>query len=110
MTKKNLFALVLAGSLMVPHITPAFGNDSTVGMSGARTSFSAQPNWDGVKLPAIPHLETLPWLERGSSAPRTRVDLLWQPRVNTPGPFWLQPTIPTATFSLSQASTGLWTE
>ena len=32
---KGLFALLLAGSLMVPLITPALGGESTVGLGGA---------------------------------------------------------------------------
>jgi hypothetical protein len=33
---KGLFALLLAGALMVPHMTPAFGTESTVGIGGPR--------------------------------------------------------------------------
>jgi hypothetical protein len=29
---KGMFALLLAGALMVPHVTPALGTDSTVGL------------------------------------------------------------------------------
>jgi hypothetical protein len=33
---KGLFALLLAGALMVPHVTPALGTESTVGIGGPR--------------------------------------------------------------------------
>ena len=29
---KGMFALLLAGALMVPHVTPALGTDSTLGL------------------------------------------------------------------------------
>jgi hypothetical protein len=29
---KGMFALLLAGALMVPHVTPALGTDSTLGI------------------------------------------------------------------------------
>jgi len=106
---RNLFAPMLACTLMVLPITPAFGKDSTIGMS-ARAGSSIQQEWSDLPLPSIPHLETMPWLKRASPAARTKVDLLWQPHVDTQAPFWLQPAIPTARFSLNQSSTGQWTE
>jgi hypothetical protein len=33
---EGLFALLLAGALMVPHVTPALGTESTVGIGGPR--------------------------------------------------------------------------
>ena len=33
---KGMFALLLAGALMVPHVTPALGTDSTLGLGHAR--------------------------------------------------------------------------
>lgn len=103
---KNPLAPVLAFALMVPPTTPAFGNDSTVGMGSPRVGASIQQEGSDLSQPPIPHLETMPWLKRGSPADRTKVDLLWQPHVDTQAPFWLQPAIPTARFSLSQSSPG----
>jgi hypothetical protein len=107
---KKLFAPVLACTLMVPPITPAFGNDSTVGLGSVRAGATFQQEWSDLPLPPIPHLETMPWLKRGSPAAGTKVDLLWQPHGDTQAPFWLQPAIPATRFSLSQSSTGQWTE
>jgi hypothetical protein len=107
---KNLFAPLLALTLMVPHITPAWGNDGTVGMGSARAGSSIQQEWSDLPLPPIPHLETMPWLKRASPAARIKVDLLWQPHVDTQSPFWLQPAIPTARFSLNQSSNEQWTD
>src|SRR6185312_10777554 len=77
---KTLFALALASTLMVPHITPAFGNDSTVGFGAARPASVAKASCKELRLPVIPYLETMPWLTRGLPAARSKVDLLWLPR------------------------------
>ena len=98
MTKK-LFALVLAGTLMVPHITPALGKDSTVGMRSVSGNASDQPIWDGLRLPSIPYIETMPWLIYGASGRGSKIDMLWSPKLNTLGPFLVQPEIPPAKFS-----------
>jgi hypothetical protein len=55
---KGLFALLLAGALMVPHVTPALGTDSTVGI---RHTPSPQANGGALQLPPIPHLDSLRW-------------------------------------------------
>jgi hypothetical protein len=99
---KTLFALALASTLMVPHITPALGNDSTVGFGGSRPAGAAQQSWKEFRLPAIPHVETMPWLLRGLPAANGKVDMLWQPHGDTLGPFLLQPETPPSRFSLSQ--------
>src|SRR3954468_9109022 len=99
---KTLFALALASTLMVPHITPAFGNDSTVGFGGARPAGVAQQSWKELQLPSIPYMETMPWLTRGLPAAKSKVDLLWQPRGDTLGPFLLSPNTPPARFSSTQ--------
>jgi hypothetical protein len=103
---KTLFALALASTLMVPHITPAFGNDSTVGFGVLRPAGAARQTWKELQLPAVPYLETMPWLTRGLPAANSKVDMLWQPHGDTLGPFLLQPEIPPSRFSLRQQSTG----
>jgi hypothetical protein len=70
---KTLFVIMLAGTFMVPHITPAVGNESAT-ETGAS---SAQKRWDSLNLPAIPHLDTMPWLTRGSLTTGPKVDMLW---------------------------------
>jgi hypothetical protein len=91
---KTAFALMLAGTLMVPHITPAFGHESTLGTGRIPRISSAQQSWDNVRLPAIPHLESMPWLTRGSLMGGTKVDMLWRPDLDPVGPFLLQPESP----------------
>jgi hypothetical protein len=103
---KTAFALMLAGTLMVPHITPAFGNESTMGIGGVHRASSAQQSWDSIRLPAIPHLESMPWLTRGSLTSGTKVDMLWRPDLDTLGPFLLQPEIPPTKLSLGRPSAG----
>src|SRR4051794_222923 len=82
---KGMFALLLAGALMVPHVTPAMGTDSTLGLGQAPVQF-----------PPIPHLDTLRWLDTGGRGPK--VDPLMGPKLDTLGPFLLEPEIPSASF------------
>jgi hypothetical protein len=51
---KGLFALLMAGSLMVPLITPALGSESTVGLGGARQPVRPRAN----DAPRFYHLST----------------------------------------------------
>ena len=62
---KGMFALLLAGALMVPHVTPALGTDSTAGLGQAP---APQANGGDLQLPPIPHLDTLRWLNTGAAA------------------------------------------
>lgn len=108
---KTLFALLLAGTLMVPHITPAVGNDNTVGLGSARAG-SFPTGWSNLPLPGVPHAETMPWLNRGSMSKGSKVDLLWEPKMDTLGPFLLQPEIPATKFSRGPETSASrsWTE
>src|SRR3954471_19257126 len=103
---KNLFALALASTLMVPHITPAFGKDSTTGFGGTRAGALAQQTSKELPLPPVPDLESMPWLTHGSRAANGKVDMLWHPHGGTLDPFLLQPKIPISKFSLTQQSAG----
>jgi len=47
---KKLFALLLAGTLMVPHITPALGNHGTVALERARDGAPSAPPVDGLAV------------------------------------------------------------
>jgi hypothetical protein len=96
---KGMFALLLAGALVVPHVTPALGTDSTVGLGQPR---APQANVGDLQLPPIPHLDTLRWLDTGARGPK--VDTLLGPKLDTLGPFLLEPEIP-APFR-KQAGTG----
>jgi hypothetical protein len=86
---KTLFAFMFAGTLMVPQITPAVGNESKTETSGTKGASSAQQRWDTLNLPAIPHLDTMPWLTRGSLTAGPKIDMLWP---TTSGPSLLDPT------------------
>jgi hypothetical protein len=90
---KTLFALMLAGTFMVP---PAIGNESKTETAGIKGAPPAQQRWDGFSLPAIPNLDTMPWLTRGSLTAGPKVDMLWPA---TPGPFPLELNIPPTRFS-----------
>ena len=88
---KGMFALLLAGALMVPHV-PALGTDSTLGLGQAQSPQAS----GGLQLPPIPHLDTLRWLDTGALGPK--VDTLMGPKLDTLGPFLLEPKIPSASF------------
>ena len=96
---KGMFALLLAGALTVPHVTPALGTDSTLGLGQAQSPQA----WGALQLPPIPHLDTLRWLDTGPRGPK--VDTLMGPKLDTLGPFLLEPEIPSAPFR-KQAGTG----
>jgi hypothetical protein len=93
---KTLFAFMFAGTLMVPHITPAVGNESKTETAGIKGAASAQQVWDALSLPAIPHLDTMPWLTRGSLTADPKIDMLWPA---TPVPSLLELNIPSNKFS-----------
>jgi hypothetical protein len=83
---KGMFALLLAGALVVPHVTPALGTDSTLGLGQAQ---SPQANGGDLQLPPIPYLDTLRWSDTGVRGPK--VDTLMGPKLDTLGPFLLEP-------------------
>ena len=97
---KGLFALLLAGALMVPHVTPALGTESTVGIGGTRHAPPQLASEGALQLPPVPHLDTLRWLDLGSRGPK--VDTLLGPKLHTLGPFLVQPQIPSSTFSSTE--------
>jgi hypothetical protein len=87
---KGLFALLMAGSLMVPLITPALGSESTVGLGGARQA-PPRAAWDGLPLPPVPHLDMMRWLNSGPALKGPKIDLLLGPELETLGPFLVNP-------------------
>jgi hypothetical protein len=99
---KILFAFMLASTFMVPHITPAVGNESATETAGIYGASSAQKSWDSLSLPAIPYLDTMPWLTRGSLTAGPKVDMLWPAPV---GPFLLESNISPTKFSSAHRST-----
>ena len=59
---KGLFALLLAGTLMVPQ--NAFSLEGSVGSASPRP-VQTQTVWDRLPLPPIPYIDTMPWLDAG---------------------------------------------
>ena|SRR5438067_1595662 len=94
---KGLFALLLAGSLMVPHVTPALGQ-STVGLA-ARPDNLSKEAWEALQFPPVPHLDTMPWLKSGAALRGPKTDSLIGPKLETLGPFLVQPEIPPTRFT-----------
>lgn len=99
MTRK-LFALLVAGTLMVPQVSAAFGSDSIVAGGSSRGASSSAGSWGDLHLPPVPYIETMPWLMDGTAAQGSKVDMIWSPKLDTLGPFLIQPEIPPAKFSL----------
>lgn len=101
---KGLITLLIAGSLTVPHITPALGNDATVGL-GSRGAYRSQvETWAALPLPLVPHLETMPWLTSGSFLRGPKIDMLLGPKIETLGPFLVAPSIPPRQLDRSSSS------
>jgi hypothetical protein len=98
---KGLFALLVACTLMVPHITPARGGEATVGFGATRYGQSQLGSWAALPLPPVPHLDIMPWLSSGSALRGPRVDVLFSPKLDTLGQFLVQPAIPGTQFSWS---------
>jgi hypothetical protein len=98
---KGMFALLLAGALMVPHVTPALGTDSTLGI---RPRPAPQVNGWALQLPPIPYLDTLRCLNTRARGPK--VDTLMSPKLDRLGPFLLEPEIPSGALFSQHAGTG----
>jgi hypothetical protein len=94
---KRMFALLVAGTLTFPHITPALGNDATVALGGKGANWTQI--WAALSLPPVPHLETMPWLTSDSFLRGPKIDLLLGPKIETLGPFLVAPSIPPRHFS-----------
>ena len=90
---KGLCTLLVAGSLTVPHITAALGNDATVGLGSQGAHRSQAEIWGALPLPPVPHLETMPWLTSRSFLKGPKVDLLLGPNIENLAPFLVAPAI-----------------
>jgi hypothetical protein len=88
---KELFALLMAGTLLIPLITSAQGDDVTIGFGSGAAPMAAEQT---LPLPSVPHLEGVPWLNSRSSVKGLKVDTLFGRKLDTLGPFLLQPVIP----------------
>ena len=104
---KNHFALLLAGTLMIPQVTAGSGNDSTVGVGSSPGSSSVAGSWSDLGLPAVPHREIMmPWIKAKGS----KVETLSGLKLDTLGYFVVQPDIPGAQFCTGPKMTRIWTE
>jgi hypothetical protein len=96
---KELFAVLVAGTLLIPLITPARGDDVTTGFGAGRPDAAPIAAKQTLPLPSLPHLEGVPWLNSGPPLKGLKVDTLYGPKLDTFGPFLLQPAIPDAQVS-----------
>ena len=110
MTEK-LFALLLAGTLIIPQVTASLGNDTTVGVGSSGGASSSARSWGDLRLPPVPHFEMMPWMQ-GFPAKDSQVETLWGLKADTLGPFLVQPDIPGAKFSTGPkiSESPHWTE
>jgi hypothetical protein len=83
---KAVYALLLASTLVVPHVVPACGADATT-QPGAVQQNQTQVRPDRqLRLPPVPDLESMPWLKSLSTSKGTKIDFL-DPKFQVPGPF-----------------------
>jgi hypothetical protein len=92
----RLFAMLMAGALIAPLITPALGNESITKLGNARESRSM--DWEAL-LSA--EFNKVPWLKFDMGARLPRSDLPIGPKLDTLEPFLLQPASPGTQFSSS---------
>ena len=90
---KALFALLLAGTVMAPHLTAAVEIEGTVGLAATHEAEPRDQAWDARPMAPVPHLESTAWL----SGPQAEV--LLTPEPDTVGPFLLEPAVPAARLS-----------
>ena len=76
---KGQLALLLAGALMAP--TTGLANDSAISNEAPQAA-SKFP--DRLRLPPIPHLETMPWMNFDWETKGPRVDALLPPSFVVP--------------------------
>ena len=84
---------------------PALAHDTVVTTAGfRRTGVQRPPPQAGgdLQLPPIPNLDTLRWLDKGVPGPK--IDTLMGPKLDTLGPFLLEPEIPSGSFRRQAAT------
>ena len=69
---KKLLALSLAGALVAPQL--GLASESRLNENGVQVSIS-----DRFPLPAIPYLDTMPWINLGLQSRGPRIDTLLTP-------------------------------
>jgi hypothetical protein len=106
---KELFALLMAGTFMIPQTTPAHGGDTTAGLDAPRSNALQTGQGEFLPLPPVPYLDSMPWLNSGSASKGLKVDTLFGPKLDTFGPFLLKPAFPRAQVSAGSAQSGIVT-
>jgi hypothetical protein len=96
---QELFALLLAGALMVPSIKPAGGGESTVGLGTEPQANS----WGTAQPVPVPHLDATPWVSTDTRLNDPKVEILTDLQLDTLGPFLVEPAIPPRRISPSAA-------
>ena len=104
--KKKILPLLIAGILIMPRITGALGNDSTVGIGSVQSGVSSEQSWADFVNPPSLLFQAIPWVSYDSSTDISKVDILGSSKLNTLGPFLLQLEIPHSKFSQSQEAAG----
>ena len=89
--------MLVAGTVMALQVTAGFASDRTVGLGGPQGGTSSARAWSDLHLPPVP---SMPWLMDGSATQGPKFDMLWSTKLDTLGPFLIQPEIPFARFSL----------
>jgi hypothetical protein len=73
---KAVYTFLLAGTLVVPHVFTARADDATT-QPGAVQQDQIQVQSDRqLQLPAVPNLESMPWLKSLLTSKGTKIDLL----------------------------------
>ena len=88
---KALFALLVAGTLMIPEGAAALEKHGSVRAATSKT-IHPQAAWDKLPLPPIPYLDTIPWLEAAMNWRGPQVDA------------WLHSSPPALPFMMQTAS------
>ena len=86
---KAMFALLLAGALLAPCITPALASEGTDGIGAWPRTESLGAKWDPFR--PTPYLDTVPWLNLDLSTKTRGNDFPIGPKLDKLDPLWLQP-------------------
>ena len=82
--KAGLIA-ALAAVLLMPTTVKVSGDELTPRDAHAAPVLK-QASWESMPLPPIPHLATMPWLDRGPAAKPMKIDTLLAPKFELFGP------------------------
>ncbi|HLH98849.1 MAG TPA: hypothetical protein VKW08_27380 [Xanthobacteraceae bacterium] len=92
--KKALFAIVVAGTLVVSHIPSALGSENGFGPKATEAAPSQLSPLKDLRLPRAPSPDLMPWVSPGWLWSEPQIDSTWRPDLDRIQPFELQPTSP----------------